>query len=96
MFDAEQRRSVLDADAQLFVQLARQRFQHALAGGDLAAGEFPQPALVQVLVAARDQHLAGGVGDDAHGHAQHGAAPGGPGRRCAAPAQVRYSALMRT
>ena len=96
MFDGEQRRGVLDTDTQLLVQLARQRILHALAGGDLAAGEFPQPALVQVIVAARDQHLAGRVGDHAHRHAQHGAAPGGVRRRCAVLAQVRYSALMRT
>ena len=88
--------SVTRAYAQVEAKLARQRILHTLVGGDLAAGEFPQPALVQVIVAASDQHFAGRVGDHTDGHAQHGAAPAGVRRNFAAVAQVRYSALMRT
>ncbi|MNN09539.1 hypothetical protein D3C81_1224240 [compost metagenome] len=66
----DQRPGCRHADAQLLVQLARQRGFHRLAGLDLAAGELPQTALVLVFGTPGDQHPAIGAADHRRGYVQ--------------------------
>ena len=74
--------SSLHGNAQLFLQLPAKRLVHRFAILNLAAGEFPQPALMNVIRPAADQRLTRRVEQDADSdmHRIH----------------VRYSALMRT
>ena len=88
VFDIEEMFRGEDGDGQFFGEFARERFLYGLACVDLAAGKFPQSTLMEMIVAPAHEHLAACVGDHAHGHTEHGV------RRC--PAQLRYSALMRT
>ena len=74
--------SVLDRDAQFFVQLTVQRRCDGFTLFHLAAGKLPQSPLMNVIRSAGNQHLVRRVDQDANGDMNR--------------THVRYSALMRT
>src|SRR5205807_1496400 len=63
--------AALDVDAELFVQLARERMLGWLAGFDLAAREFPVAGVDLARRTLRQQKAAVGALDDGRGDLNH-------------------------
>jgi hypothetical protein len=62
--DGREWTEVRDGDAELFAEFAGKGGLGRLAGLDFAAGKLPLESEVFVRRALRDEHLAGGIGED--------------------------------